>query len=86
VLPRLFSDAAATSSLIAVTHFVVTDSVHGQVQDKLTPEQRDQFVRIKTKMMQAQMEHGQAVTQMDMKYAQAMMEMQKQLMDLYRGH
>lgn len=54
--------------------------------DKLTPGQREQFVQIKTKMMQAEMEHEQAVTQMDVKYQLAMMEMQKQLMDLYRGH
>jgi len=53
--------------------------------DKLSPSQRDQFVQIKTKTMQIEMEHEQAVAQMDMKYQQSMMEMQRQLMELFRG-
>ncbi|MFP3557344.1 hypothetical protein SB861_42650 [Paraburkholderia sp. SIMBA_049] len=52
--------------------------------DKLTPGQRDQAVPIKTKMIQIEMEHEQAVAQMDMKYQQSMTEMQRQLMELYR--
>jgi hypothetical protein len=36
-------------------------------------------------MMQAQMEHDQAVMQTDAKYQESMMEMQMQLLALYRG-
>ena len=53
--------------------------------DKLTPGQRDQVVQIKSRMMQAQMEDDQAVMQTDAKYQQSMMEMQMQLLALYRG-
>jgi hypothetical protein len=53
--------------------------------DKLSPSQRDQFVQIKTKTMQIEVEHEQAVAQMDMKYQKSMMEMQRQLMELFPG-
>ncbi|MGF6920682.1 hypothetical protein [Paraburkholderia sp. 40] len=54
--------------------------------DKLAPGQRDQVVQIKTRMMQMEMEHREAIMQVDTKYQRSIMEMQMQLLSLYRGH
>ena len=62
------------------------DSPVTMSMDKLTAEQRSEMVQIKGKMMQMTMEHEQAMTKMDMQYMQSMMDLQKQLLDLYRGH
>jgi hypothetical protein len=54
--------------------------------DKLTPQQRDEVVQIKSRMMQTAMEHEQAMAKMEHDFMQSMMEMQKQLLELFRGH
>ena len=54
--------------------------------DKLTPEQRGQAIDIQEKMMKMDIEHQQAAARMDMKYAQVMMQLQTQLLDVFRGH
>ena len=54
--------------------------------DKLTSQQKDEVIRIKSRMMQTSMEHEQAMAKMENDYMQTMMEMQKQLLELFRGH
>lgn len=54
--------------------------------DKLTEAQRGEVVKIKSRMMQMTMEHEQATAKMEMQFMQTMMDLQKQLLDLYRGH
>jgi hypothetical protein len=58
----------------------------GMMMDKLTPEQRGQAIDIQEKMMKMDIEHQQAAARMDMKYAQVMMQLQTQLLDVFRGH
>jgi len=53
--------------------------------DTLTPQQRDEVVKIKSKMMKTAMEHDKAMVKMDSEFMRSMMEMQKQLLELYRG-
>jgi hypothetical protein len=54
--------------------------------DKLTAQQRNEVVQIKSKMMQMTMEHEQAMAKMEMDFMQTMMDLQKQLLDVFRGH
>jgi hypothetical protein len=54
--------------------------------DKLSPEQRDQVIQIKAKMMQMEMEHQETMTKMEMQFEQTMMQLQKQLLDVFKGH
>ena len=59
---------------------------YGMMMDKLTPEQRTQAVNIQQKMMQMEMEHQDAMSHMEMKHEHEMMQMQNQLLDLFKGH
>jgi hypothetical protein len=54
--------------------------------DTLSPGEREQYAQIESRMMQAQIDHDQAVMQEDIRYRQVMMDMQNQLLKLYRGH
>ena len=58
----------------------------GMMMDRLTPEQRSQAIDIQEKMMKMDMEHQQASAQMEMKYAESMMQLQTELLDLFKGH
>jgi hypothetical protein len=62
------------------------DSPVTMSMDNLTPQQRNAVVQIKSKMMQTAMEHDHAMAKMEMDFMQSMMEMQKQLFDVFRGH
>jgi GTP-binding protein EngB required for normal cell division len=55
------------------------------MMDKLTPDKRQQAIAIQQKMMQMQMEHDDQMTQMEMKYRHGMMQLQSQLLDIYKG-
>ncbi|MEX3790381.1 hypothetical protein [Paraburkholderia sp. BR14374] len=54
--------------------------------DKMTPQQRDKVVQMEHRMMQTAMKHDQAMAKMESDFMHSMMEMQKQLLELYRGH
>src|SRR5260221_3905732 len=52
--------------------------------DRLTPEQQDRVIQIKTKMMQMEMDHQEAMTKMEMQFEQTMMPLRKQLLEVFR--
>jgi hypothetical protein len=54
--------------------------------DKLTAQQRNEVVQIRSKMMQMTMEHDQTMAKMEMDFMQSMMDQQKQLLDVFRAH
>ncbi|MBN3760635.1 hypothetical protein [Burkholderia sp. Ac-20365] len=62
------------------------DSPVTMSMDKLTAQQRNEVVQIKNKMMQMTMEHDQTMAKMEMEFMQSMMDLQKQLLDVFRGH
>jgi hypothetical protein len=56
------------------------------LMDKLPPEQRTQAIGIQQKMMQMEMDYQDTVAKMEMKHAHEMMQMQNELLNLYKGH
>jgi hypothetical protein len=81
-VPFLF--AIGTAPAHAGARYVPPDA--GMSMDKLTPEQRDQAIEIKEKLMGMEMEYEEALAAMQSKHAHAMMKMEMQLLDLYKGH
>jgi len=59
---------------------------YSMMMDKLSPEQRAQAIGIQQKMMQMDMEYHDTMAQMEMKHAHEMMQMQNQLLDIFKGH
>ncbi|MFM0395030.1 hypothetical protein [Paraburkholderia phytofirmans] len=68
----------------SVTYLMPQD--YQMMMEKLTPEQRTQAINIQQKMMQMEMDHQEAVSQMEMKHEREMMQLQNQLLDLFKGH
>jgi hypothetical protein len=68
------------------TYGTMWDSPVTMSMDKLTAQQRNEVVQIKSRMMQMTMEHEQAMAKMEMEFMQTMMDLQKQLLDVFRGH
>jgi hypothetical protein len=62
------------------------DSPITMSMDKLTAQQRSEVVQIRNRMMQMTMEHEQAMAKMESEFMQTMMDLQKQLLDVFRGH
>lgn len=62
------------------------DSPVTMSMDKLTAQQRSEVVQIRNRMMQMTMEHEQAMAKMESEFMQTMMDLQKQLLDVFRGH
>lgn len=62
------------------------DSPVTMSMDKLSAQQKNDVVQIRSKMMQMTMEHEQAMAKMEMEFMQTMMDLQRQLMDVFRGH
>jgi len=62
------------------------DSPVTMSMDKLTAQQRSEVVQIRNRMMQMTMEHEQTMAKMENEFMQTMMDLQKQLLDVFRGH
>ena len=68
------------------TYGTMWDSPVTMSMDKLTAQQRNEVVQIKSRMMQMTMEHEQTMAKMENEFMQTMMDLQKQLLDVFRGH
>jgi len=86
MLPFVLAAGAAHAQGIGRSGTYTMPPNWGMMMDKLTPEQRSQAIDIQEKMMKMDMEHQQASAQMEMKYAQSMMQLQTELLDLFKGH
>jgi hypothetical protein len=57
-----------------------------EMMNKMSPEQRTKAIEIQQKIGQMEMEYQDTVAQMKMKHAHEMMQMENELLNLYKGH
>jgi hypothetical protein len=85
-IPLLLAAGSAHAQGIGHSGMYVRPPNWDMMMEKLTPEQRSQAIDIQMKMMKMEMDYEQAKAQMEMKHAAEMMQMQTQLLQLYKGH
>ena len=57
-----------------------------EMMNHLPPEQRTKAIELQQKMMQMAAEYNDSIAQMQMKHEHDMMQMQNELLDLFKGH
>lgn len=57
-----------------------------EMMNHLPPDQRTKAIELEQKMMQMEAEYNDSVTQMRMKHEHDMMQMQNELLNLFKGH
>lgn len=57
-----------------------------EMTNHLPPEQWTKAIELEQKMMQLEAEYNDSVAQMQIKHEHDMMQMQNELLDLFKGH
>lgn len=86
LLPVVFAVGSAHAQGIGRAGTYLMPPNYSMMMDKLTPEQRTQAIGLQQKLMQMDMEYQDTMAQMEMKHMHEMMQVQNQLLDLFKGH